>query len=118
MVKELQKIKKQIIVNFDVEGFHKYPNAPLQVEFLSNKHRHTFKIKVAFEVQHLNIDKEFFIIREQIKEYLMETYGSPCDFGNMSCEMIAQEIIEFASEDGVIWCEVWEEETAGARIEI
>jgi len=49
---------------------------------------------------------------------LNESFGFPCQFGAMSCEMIAKEILEFASDDQMIWCEVWEEETGGARVEL
>ena len=89
-------MKSTVIIQFEIEGFHHYPNAPQEVDFLSDKHRHTF---------------------DYIKEYLTESYGSPCEFGAMSCEMIAAEILEYASEDGMIWVEVWEEKTGGARIE-
>lgn len=111
-------MKSQVLISFDVEGFHLYPNAPKQVDFLSYKHRHTFKVTCSYLVSDLNREKEIFIQRDEIKFYLQESYGSPCDFENMSCEMIAKEIIDFAKEDGMIWCEVWEEQTGGARIEI
>jgi hypothetical protein len=32
--------------------------------------------------------------------------------------MIAKEILEFAQEDGMIWCSVWEENTGGAKVEL
>ncbi len=107
-----------VIIQLEIEGFHHYPNAPEQVEFLSHNHRHTFKIKAGYEVSDLNREKEIFIERENIREYLNESFGSPCQFGAMSCEMIAKEILEFASDDQMIWCEVWEEETGGARVEL
>jgi len=107
-----------VIIQFEIEGFHNYPNAPQQVNFLSFDHRHTFKIKAGYKVSNLNREKEIFICRDEIKEYLIESYGSPCQFNNMSCEMIAKEILEFGSEDGMIWCEVWEEQTGGSRIEL
>jgi len=111
-------MKNTVIVNFEIEGFHNYPNAPQKVDFLSSKHRHTFVIKVGYSVSDLNREKEIFIARDELKSYLYESYGSPCDFENMSCEMIANEILEFAEEDGMIWCEVWEEKTGGARVEL
>jgi len=110
-------MKSTVIIQFEIAGFHHYPNAPQQVQFLSNDHRHTFKIKAGYSVEDLNREKEIFIERDYITEYLTETYGSPCQFGAMSCEMIAAEILEYAIEDGMIWCEVWEENTGGARVE-
>ena len=111
-------MKNTVIVKFEIEGFHSYPNAPKEVEFLSFNHRHTFVITAGYNVSDLNREKEIFICRDELKDYLFESYGSPCEFNNMSCEMIANEILEFAQDDGMVWCEVWEEQTGGARVEI
>ena len=111
-------MKAEVIIQFEIEGYHHYPNAPKQVNFLANNHRHTFSVKAGYLVNDLNREKEIFIERDYIKEYLIESFGSPCDFENMSCEMIAKEILEYAATDGMIWCEVWEENTGGARVEL
>jgi hypothetical protein len=111
-------MKKQVIIQFEIEGFHHYPDAPEQVKFLSDSHRHTFKVKAGYEVEDSNREKEIFIERDYIKQYLTESFGYPCQFGAMSCEMIAEEILEYAQPEQMIWCEVWEEETGGARVEI
>lgn len=110
-------MKSTVIIQFEIEGFHRYLNAPDEVNFLSYNHRHTFVIKAGYLVSDLNREKEIFIERDFIKTYLIETFGSPCEFDEMSCEMIATEILEYGSDDGMIWCEVWEENTGGARIE-
>jgi len=109
---------KTVIAKFQIEGFHNYPDAPDEVAFLSHRHRHTFNVSVGYSVSHANREREIFICRDELKSYLIETYGSPCEFGAMSCEMIAEEVLQFASEDGAVWCEVWEEETGGARVEL
>ncbi len=111
-------MKNTVIIQFDIEGFHFYNGAPIEVSFLQNNHRHTFTIKAGYLVNDLNREKEIFICRDEIKDYLFESYGVPCKFNGMSCEMIAKEILDFAIEDGMIWCEVWEELTGGARVEI
>lgn len=111
-------MKNTVIVQFDIEGFHFYKGAPQQVSFLENNHRHTFTFKAGYSVTDLNREREIFICRDELIEYLNEAYGYPCMFGGMSCEMIAKEILEFAMEDGMVWCEVWEELTGGARVEI
>jgi hypothetical protein len=38
-------MKNTIIIQFEIEGFHNYPDAPEKVAFLSLKHRHTFQTK-------------------------------------------------------------------------
>jgi len=111
-------MKKQVIAQITIEGFHNYPNAPKQVNFLQFPHRHQFVIKVGYEVEDLNREKEIFIARAEIENYINEAYGVPAQFGAMSCEMIANELLEFGMEDGVKWVEVWEEQTGGARIEL
>ena len=111
-------MKNTIITQFEIEGFHHYPNAPKKVHFLSLNHRHTFKIKVGYQVTNLNREKEIFLCREEVREYLNESYGNPCQFKNMSCEMIAKEVLDFGIEDGMIWCEVWEENTGGAKVKL
>lgn len=111
-------MKKQVIAQIVVDGFHNYPNAPSEVEFLQYKHRHQFTIKLGYEVNDLNREKEIFIARDEIHSYINESYGCPANFKNMSCEMIAAELLAFGKEDGVVWVEVWEEQTGGARIEL
>lgn len=111
-------MRAEVITQISLEGFHNYPNAPEQVSFLSHKHRHTFIIKCGYEVTDLNREREIFICRDIVIDYLNESYGIPCDFNEMSCEMIAKDILEFGQEDGMIWCEVWEESTGGAKVTI
>ena len=106
-----------VIVQLSQEGFHNYPDAPFEVKFLADKHRHTFIIKLGYQVSHNNREKEIFLMRDEVRYVLTEFYGNPCEFGSMSCEMIAQELFEHFEEDGVCWVEVWEEETGGARVE-
>lgn len=113
-----KNMKTTVIISFEVEGFHNYPNAPKDVEFLKFKHRHSFKIKAGYHVTDLNREKEIFITRDTIITHLNKLFGAPCQFGERSCEMIASEILKVNSEDGMIWCEVWEENTGGARVDI
>lgn len=110
--------KAQVICQIQVEGLHSYPDAPTQVDFLASKHRHTFKIKFAYNVTDLNREKEIFIMREEVLGYFKYTYGTPADFGSLSCEQIALGVLDLIVPDGGVWCEVWEEETGGARVEV
>jgi len=109
---------RTVILDFDIEGFHNYKNAPEQVEFLKYPHRHIFQIRVGYKVDGLDREKEIFIEQDFLKDYLIESYGYPCQFEGMSCEMIALDLLEFAKEDGCIWVEVFEDGKGGARIDI
>ncbi len=111
-------MKKTIIIQLVIAGFHRYPLAPASVAFLRDRHRHEFKIKAAFQVEDLDREKEFFIMRDDIADLIRREFGSPAEFGDLSCEAIASFILQKTKKVGGIWIEVWEEETAGARIEI
>lgn len=109
-------MKTQVIIQFDVDGFHYWENAIPEVEFLKHPHRHTFTVKCGYEVDELDREKEIFIEREQVKSLLVNEFGEPCMFGPMSCEHIASIIMEKFGPQ-MRWCEVWEEKTGGARVE-
>ena len=95
-----------MIINFDIEGYHQYPDAPEEVKFLRNEHRHLFRIKAGFQVKHNNRDKEIFIYTRKIQNYLVEKYEVPCVFHYRSCEAMAEQILtKFDCE----WVEVLED---------
>lgn len=111
-------MRTSVIVKFDMDGFHYYPNAPQEVRFLQNPHRHTFAITAAFRVTDLNREIEIFIMRNKMQQFLSGQYGNPCHFGSMSCEMIAAVLVDKFMDYGLDYVEVWEEATGGARIEL
>ena len=79
-----------IWITTQFEGFHNYPDAPKEVEFLKNIHRHIFKIKIWIEVFHNDRDIEFIMFKHYIDELLKES--SLLDM--KSCEMIANDLYE------------------------
>lgn len=95
-------MKTVVITNNVVEGFHQYKDAPSQVSFLRNPHRHLFMIECTFQVSHQDREIEIFIMQNKIDRFLRNTYGTPCIFGGMSCEHIAQAIIEHLIDDGCV----------------
>ena len=111
-------MKTIVEIQLEKTGFHYYLGAPKQVDFLENNHRHNFVIKCGYLVEDLNREKEIFICRDLISDYLDECFGVPCQFKNMSCEMIAKEILGFGLDDNMVWCSVWEENTGGAKVEL
>lgn len=108
-------MKRSMIIDFDIEGFHHYPDAPDEVSFLEYNHRHLFQIRCGWGVEHNDREKEIFIYTDKVINWLVSKYGSPCQFGSMSCEMIAEEIILniFPSPE---WVEVFEDGKGGARV--
>jgi len=118
-------MRKFVIGKVNIEGYHNYPNAPEEVNFLSYNHRHTFEITVSFLVEDLNREIEIFLLRKDFTKWIFERYGNEkdsttCQFKNRSCEMIANEIINFYkyNECKPSIVEVWEENTGGSKIEL
>lgn len=93
-------IKTSIWVTFQKEGIHKYPQAAtdpklVHVSFLANPHRHIFHFKVELEVFHDDRDVEFILLKRELEE-LYNT--STLMLNNMSCEMIARELLAYIAE--------------------
>lgn len=84
-------MKKFIFIKTQFEGFHKYENAPDEVSFLKNLHRHIFYVKVSIQVFHNERDLEFFIVKKAIEKFIKESKISM----NASCEYIAEGIYNF-----------------------
>lgn len=120
-------MKTFVGIRFEVEGFHNYPDASKNhgdlVKFLEQSHRHIFKFNCKKRVNHDNRDEEFILLRRKVKQYINKVFPvfeSSCecyDFGSMSCEMIAKQLLkEFdfdsveVSEDGENYAIVEKEE--------
>lgn len=86
-----------IVVRFQLEGIHRWKDAEEkepEVDFLSFPHRHMFHFEIRKVVNHDDRDIEIILFKRAVMEYLIEKYGSPCDFDTKSCEMLAQEVAD------------------------
>lgn len=72
-----------IFVNFDFEALHRYPDAPEEVEYLKNPHRHIFKVRVDIEVHHDDREIEFIMFK-----HFLQGLPKAYDLDFMSCEML------------------------------
>lgn len=109
-------MKRYVICVLQVEGFHCWPGAPTDLEYLRHRHRHIFEIRMKFQVQ--DNDREIEINRRQseISRYLLARYGNReggCEFSGMACEHIAEELLE---QFGASACMVLEDGFGGAEI--
>lgn len=84
-------------------GYHRYANAPEEVKFLRNLHRHVFWVEVEVEVAHDDREKEFFIIQDRLNKFI--NTDTPEEVG--SCEHIARRIAMFM--EGVVRVKVSED---------
>lgn len=99
-----------IIINLQVEGIHCRADCPLEeVRFLKDPHRHIFHIQCQKIVSHADRDIEIIMLKRNILNELNRKYwdaNNCCQFGSMSCEMIAHELLEKFSLD---YCQVLED---------
>lgn len=94
------------------EGFHCYPDAPKEVIYLRNSHRHIFHIKIWIEIFHDNRDIEFILFKKFVNKIIKQN-----DFDFMSCEMISDLLyrtvtIEYPKRE--VWIEVSEDMENGS----
>lgn len=89
-----------VVVRLQMEGFHNWPEAPEVVSFLRDRHRHIFHIELVKEVTHADRDVEIILMKRAVEQHLLTKLGSKkeknrwCEFGAMSCEMIAEDLLE------------------------
>lgn len=111
-----------IIVKLQIEGFHCWPGAkdtPMQeIHYLADPHRHVFHITCFKDVNHDDRDIEIIEFKRQVTQYLLQQYPDKlhplgCDFGSMSCEMIARELLLVF---GMTMCRVLEDGENGGVV--
>jgi hypothetical protein len=111
-------LKTNIIITTQVEGIHSWPECDLKdVEFLKYPHRHIFHIVAKKPVTHLDRDIEIIMLKRALNDYIKRVYWNNDldlhDFKNMSCEMIAQDLLE---RFDLIYCSVLEDNENGAEV--
>ena len=109
---------KFVVVKFQVEGIHRWDKCDIaEVNYLSTPHRHIFHITAVKKVDHNNRDIEFIALKHRIQSALeAEFYNADrklLDFGNASCEDIAEML---AHNYDLQSCEVLEDGENGAIV--
>ena len=117
-------MQTNIIIRFQLEGFHNFPKANElfpEVGFLTDRHRHIFHFELEKQVNHDDRDVEFILFKRDVMSWLTDMYGKSTqypfyyylEFGSMSCEMIAKELLsQFELES----CSVFEDGENGSRV--
>ena len=82
---------KCIWVKFRQIGFHCYPDAPDEVAYLRDKHRHEFHYQVQLEVFDNDREVEFHMFKKE----LTDLYQGELDAQGKSCEALAEELIDY-----------------------
>ena len=104
-------MKINVIVNLRIEGLHRWSKCDIpEVYFLQQTHRHIFYIEAKKEVQHSDRDIEIIRLKRNIEKHLL-TFDK--DFGEMSCEDIALDLVK---KFNLNYCKVLEDGENGAEV--
>jgi len=109
-------MKTTITIRLQVEGVHRWAKCPHEdVKFLRDFHRHIFHIECEKQVFHDDRDVEFIRFKREVLKYLVDKYddGECLKFNDMSCEMIAKELV---SKYDLVKCSVFEDNENGATV--
>ncbi len=81
-----------IQIELQQEGVHYYKDAPGEVAFLREPHRHMFKIKISIEVFHDDRELEFIMVKRRLENITKIFFEDSVNNHPISCEMIARNI--------------------------
>jgi len=83
---------RTIWVTWSFIGFHRYPDAPMIVRYLSSKHRHTFNVRVELEVlPDVDRELEFHMVLNLLRDNFSRQVNDQ-DLG--SCETMCDILSE------------------------
>lgn len=89
----LVKKTSYIVVKTQFEFIHKYENAPEEVKYLREPHRHIFYVEAKIQVYNNDRELEFILVKHDIDKFLQGIVSSaPITY---SCEMFAEDISNF-----------------------
>lgn len=87
---------KTIYAKVSFEGIHRWPDAPDEVIYLRNPHRHIFNVKASVEVSHNNREIEFIMLGHALNTMFKDLAIASGDsngvwnMGAVSCEDVAE----------------------------
>ena len=87
-------MKRYVYVSTSFEGLHRYKEAPEEVSYLRDFHRHIFKVVLQIEVEHNERDIEFIMLKHELEKCIASSKHTLQGFDD-SCETIAENIIQF-----------------------
>ena len=106
-----------IWVSWSFIGFHRYPTAPIAVEYLASPHRHTFNVRVELQVDpQADRELEFHMVLATLKP-AFHTMVNDQDTG--SCEAMCkclQDICRTQYPNRFVSCTVDEDGECGSTI--
>ncbi len=82
-------MQTRIIIKTQFEAFHYWKEAPEEVKFLRNPHRHLFQVEVQIPTTE-DRELEFFIVKKKL-DTMIALYWKDKEF-SYSCEILAEKI--------------------------
>jgi hypothetical protein len=82
-----------IWIQLQFEGFHHWKYAPDEVDWLRNRHRHLFHVRVEWQVGHNDRDREFFIEQDRVRNLITTIQSTKPECEQWSCEEWANQIL-------------------------
>jgi hypothetical protein len=89
-------MKTLIKVQTQFEALHRYFDAPENVSYLGDYHRHLFKVTAIIEVFSDERELEFFTIKEMIDLFIKKTIP---DKSELSCESMSRLIVHHLRDE-------------------
>lgn len=110
-------MKIRVFCTTQFEGFHCWPDAPREVDYLRSVHRHVFHVRVEKIVNHNDRDVEFITLKHEVNSTIAELQReqSATVLPTWSCETWATKLLERLK---LSKCEVSEDGENGAIVEL
>jgi elongation factor P hydroxylase len=85
------KLTTRIWITTKFVALHYWKNAPDEVAYLRQPHRHQFHVRVTADVSHNDRDVEFFQFKKEVEDYVKRHLDKT--LSERSCEMMANELL-------------------------
>ena len=89
---------REVSASIDVNALHNWSSPPERRDYLRHPHMHTFHISMSVPVTHNDRQIELHDLRDELTDTVRHLAANPdadvLDFGGMSCEDIAQKILD------------------------
>lgn len=123
-IQKTYSTSKFIRVKWDYVGYHKWKDAPDQVAFLKNLHRHKFYGTATIEVTHDDRELEFFMVLNEIETEIMpfmylsceKVKGTPISSCEQQAEYVLKGLKRIYGEDRAYQVEISEDNENSAVV--
>ena len=112
----------KVFVTTQFEGLHRWKDAPEEVGFLREYHRHVFHVRFEVDVTEEDRELEFILLKRELTTLVTTLFtGAKLDD---SCESMARKIVDFMTREyaccagRAAQCEVSEDGENGAVVGI